>query len=259
MSRARAETTATFSSQKGHRFLREVLIVGLGYLVYSQVRGVAADRTFDAISNAYRVVDFEQEIGIFKELALQTAILPYEALVQVFNVVYFFGFFPLLLPTASWLFLKRPGAYALLRNAFLASGGIAIFFFLLVPTAPPRLIDVGLVDTLNGSVAPTYESIPGVNHFAALPSMHVGWSLLTAIGLYVALPWTPLRGLVWLLPVAMMTSTVVTGNHYFVDGMLGLIVAFAGLGVALLLHSSEALLERVRARRRPPEAGAQLL
>ncbi len=232
--------SSTPSSRRAaaHRFrlFREVLIVGLGYLVYSQVRGMAADRTFDAFTNANRLIDLEQNLGIFRELALQTWVLPNDTLLQVFNVIYFYGFFPLLLPTAAWLFFKHPSSYVLLRNAFLISGGIAVFFFLLLPTAPPRLLPgLGFVDTLSRSLAPSYDSIPGVNHFAALPSMHVGWSLLTTIGLYMALGGSRLRWFVWLLPAAMTTSTVVTGNHYFLDGALGMVVALVGLGIAIVM------------------------
>jgi membrane-associated phospholipid phosphatase len=34
----------------------------------------------------------------------------------------------------------------------------------------------------------------------------------------------------------MFVSTVVTGNHYFLDGLLGLIVATSGLGIAYRLQ-----------------------
>jgi len=228
------------------RFFREVLIVGLGYLVYSQVRGIAADRSFDAFTNAYRVVDFEENLGIFKELAVQAYVLPHSLLVQVFNIIYFYGFFPLLLPTAGWLFVRHPSSYGLLRNAFLASGGIAVAFYLALPTAPPRLTDLGFVDTLSRSLTPTYESIPGVNHFAALPSMHVGWTLLTTIGLFLAFGRSPLRFVVWVLPIAMMTSTIATGNHYIIDGLLGVVVALTGLGIALAIANPSAVWRTVR-------------
>ncbi len=220
-----------------YRFIREIAIVALGYFVYSQVRGISADRTLDALGNAYSIIDLEEKLGIFKELAVQAFVLPHGPLVQLFNFIYFYGFFPLLVPTAVWLFVKRPKSYELLRNAFLISGGIAVLFFLVLPTAPPRLLGMGFVDTLNQSVAPSYSSIPGVNHFAAVPSMHVGWTLLTTLGLYLVLQRNPLRYAVWALPVIMMTSTVVTGNHYFLDGLLGVVVALAGLLIALALDS----------------------
>ncbi len=223
------------------RLTREALLVGLGYLVYSQVRGLSAGRAVDALGNASRVIEVEGKLGIFRELFVQSLVLPHEALIQFFNVVYFYGFFPLLLPTAAWLYLKRPAAYSLLRNAFLVSGAIAAVLFVLLPTAPPRLADVGFVDTLNRGLAPGYSSIPGVNQYAAFPSMHVGWTLLTAIGLYMALDRNPLRYAVWALPGVMLAATVVTGNHYFIDGMLGIGVGLIGLTMARLLRARHTL------------------
>lgn len=215
------------------RLVQEVLIVGLGYLVYSQVRGLAADRVTDAFRNGHNIVDIERDLGIFKELALQTWVLSHDFLVHVFNVIYFYGLFPLLLPTAIFLYWRRPQVYVLARNAFLLSGFIAVCFYLTLPTAPPRLLDIGFIDTLNRSLTPTYESIPGVNQYAALPSMHVGWNFLTAVALYMALARVPGRAVVLVLPVAMFTATVVTGNHYFIDGVLGLGIASLALWIAV--------------------------
>src|SRR5919106_3974782 len=121
-------------------------------------------------------------------------------LVDIFNVIYFYGLFPLLLPTAVFLFWRRPAIYVLARNAFLISGGIAVIFYLSLPTAPPRLLELGFIDTLNQSFTPTYDSIPGVNQYAALPSMHVGWNFLTAVVLAMAFSSFRLRFLVFLLP-----------------------------------------------------------
>jgi membrane-associated phospholipid phosphatase len=227
-------------------FFREVLILVIAYMVYAQVRGLAADRTADAFRNAYNIINLERDIGIFWELAVQAAVLPQTTLVHFFNLFYFYGFFPLLIPTAVWLFWKRPHVYILTRNAFLISGGIAVIFFLLLPTAPPRLIGMGFVDTLGRSLTPTHESLPGVNQFAALPSMHVGWNFLMALALYLALKNFQLRWLVFLLPAMMLTATVVTGNHYFVDGLLGVVVAFSGFRLAVYIRDHP---PRVRALR----------
>ena len=229
------------------RFLQEILIVGVGYLVYSQVRGLAADRVVDAFGNAYRIVELEQNLGIFEELALQALILPHDALVHAFNLIYFYGLFPFLLPTAIWLYWKRPSVYILARNAFLLSGAIAVVFYIVLPTAPPRFIGMGHIDTVvafGTSFTPTYSSIPGVNHFAALPSMHVGWNFLTAMALYLALSGFRWRAVVLTIPAIMFTATVVTGNHYFLDGVLGMIVAGAGFGLALLMNRRSQARER---------------
>ena len=181
------------------------------------------------MGNARHIVNIEQSLGIYGELSVQRWILPHTALLDVFNVFYFYAFFPMLIPIAAWLFWKHPDVYALARTAFLTSGAIAVCFFLTLPTAPPRLLGVGFVDTLNSGLTPTYSDIPGVNHYAALPSMHIGWTFLLAVSLTLALPKTRWRWLAFAMPVMMATATVVTGNHWFLDGVLGLIVALTAL------------------------------
>jgi len=225
-------------SQTGLRFLPEVLIVGLGYLIYSQVRGLAADRTTDALTTALWIVDLERNLGLFEELALQKMVLGSSWLIEPFNIVYFYGLFPMIIPTALWLFVQHRPTYVLLRNAFLISGGIAVFFYLLTPTMPPRLLPgFGFVDTALGHpLVPTYSSIPGVNHYAALPSMHVGWNFLVTLGLVGTLGRKWLRFTVLAVPLTMFFSTVVTGNHYFFDGFAGLMVASTGILVALTIE-----------------------
>jgi membrane-associated phospholipid phosphatase len=220
---------ATASSRRS--LLREVLFVVTGYVIYSQVRGLAGGRDTDALANGHHIVNIEEKLGIFRELSLQTFILGH-GLIDAFNVVYFYGFFPLILITAAWLYMKRPAIYAQARNAFLLSGGIAVCFFLTLPTAPPRLMSLGFVDTLGRDLTMSYSSMPGVNHYAALPSMHVGWSFLAAFALYSALEGVRFRAVFFLLPVVMFLSTVVTGNHYFLDGLLGIFVAGAALLIA---------------------------
>jgi len=217
-----------------NRVLNEVLFVVAGYLVYSQVRGLAGDRVFEAFINAYNLIDIERDLGIFKEATLQRWVLPNAMLVDFFNMIYFWLFFPLVIPSAIWLYLKRPSTYRLARNAFLISGAIAVIFFLTLPTAPPRFLGhMGFIDTLNQSFTPTYSSIPGVNHYAALPSMHVGWTFLLAVALYQAFKGLPVRGIFFAIPMLMFSATIVTGNHYFLDGVLGLVVAILALRVAM--------------------------
>jgi hypothetical protein len=218
------------------RLLREVLLVGLGYLVYSQVRGLAGGRTSDAFANAERIIDLERSLGLYHELAVQRWVLPSAGLTDVFNLLYFYMFFPLIIPIAAWLFWKHEDVYVLARTAFLASGAIAVLFFLTLPTAPPRLLDVGFEDTLLLSFTPAYSDIPGVNHYAALPSMHVGWTFLLAVAITMAQPRWRWRGLAFAIPILMFSSTVVTGNHWFLDGALGLVVALVGLAIAVRIR-----------------------
>ena len=224
-----------------NRIFYEALFIVGGYIVYTFVRSMAGDRVFDAFANAYALIDIERELGIFKEVSLQRWIRLNDTLVDFFNIIYFWFFFPLLIPTAIMLYVLKPEIYRLARNAFLISGGIAAIFFVTLPTAPPRFLGhMGFIDTLNDGLAPSYSSIPWVNPYAALPSMHVGWTFLLGVALFIAFRSWPFRPVFFVLPILMFTATVATGNHYFLDGVLGLVVAAAGLRIAFLIQRYEA-------------------
>ena len=218
------------------RYVREPAVMAGAYLLYYLVRSNAAERTGDAFKNAGQVMRLERDIGLFRELSIQAATLPYIGLMHLFNVIYFYGHFPLIIVVGAWLFWKHPSLYSLIRNSFLASGGIALVVFVLFPVAPPRLIGAGFIDTLQYTLALTYDKSPGVNEFAAVPSMHVGWNLLLALGLFLSFRNRLLRGLALLMPPAMILSTVATGNHYFLDAPLGIMTALTGLIVALVIQ-----------------------
>jgi hypothetical protein len=228
---------ATVRAAVSSRYVREPIVMGVASLLYFQVSKHSAERAADAFENADRLIRLERHLGIFRELSLQAAALPYEGLVHLFNVIYFYGHFPLIIVVGAWFFWKHPAVYSLIRNSFLASGAIALVVFTLFPVAPPRLIGAGFVDTLQRTrIALTYDKLPGVNEFAAVPSMHVGWNLLLALGLFLSLRHPLARGASLLLPPAMILATVVTGNHYLVDAPLGVMVALSGLVIALLIR-----------------------
>jgi membrane-associated phospholipid phosphatase len=92
-----------------------------------------------------------------------------------------------------------------------------------------------------------------VNPYAALPSLHVGWNLLIALGLCAASRQWPLRAIVFLLPTAMLLATVVTGNHFFIDCIAGALLAVCAFVIAFWMHgnwpSMQALALRLFGRR----------
>jgi membrane-associated phospholipid phosphatase len=65
-----------------------------------------------------------------------------------------------------------------------------------------------------------------------MPSMHVGWSLLIALIGFRVTRRRLVRGLFVLHPVLMAITVTVTGNHYFVDSLVGALVALVAVGLA---------------------------
>ena len=225
----------SFKSVVSSRYVREPLIMVLAYLCYYMARHIADDGG-PAFENARRLMHFEDSIGIFKEVSLQSATISYDFVVHVFNIIYFYGHFPLIAATGIFLFIKNPRVYSITRNAFLMSGAVALILFALYPVAPPRLATFGIVDTLTQTIPISYDNSPYVNPYAALPSMHVGWELLVALGLFLCFQRGMLRWAVLILPPAMFMATIITGNHFFVDGIAGLFLCAAAFIVAYWLH-----------------------
>jgi hypothetical protein len=216
----------------------EALILVPAYVLYSLVRGTVDGRTPEAFQRATALVDIEQGLGIFWEAELQSLILTWDLAVRVANLVYVWGHLPVLIVIAVWLFMFHRGRYPLFRNAFLISGGIGLFLFWLLPTAPPRFLQYwGFVDTAVDSGSYYVFQHPAfVNQYAAMPSLHFGWSLLAAVALYANLR-APYRHAAFLLPVATLGGIVLTGNHFFLDAVAGAAVALAGLWLAVRLRS----------------------
>ena len=75
-----------------------------------------------------------------------------------------------------------------------------------------------------------------VNQYAAMPSLHFGWSLLAAVAIFANLR-APYRYLALLMPVATLGGVVLTGNHFFLDAVAGAAVAMVGLWLAVQLRA----------------------
>jgi membrane-associated phospholipid phosphatase len=81
-----------------------------------------------------------------------------------------------------------------------------------------------------------YDDSPLVNPYAALPSLHVGWALLIGLGVVLATKKLWLRVIAVMIAPAMLAATVITGNHYIVDGIFGGILCSVTFLMALWLH-----------------------
>jgi hypothetical protein len=222
--------------------LREMALVIFAYFAYFAVRGLTMGSEARAVANAEKVVGFERAVGLFREPAMQEAILDDRWLVNLMNWMYVWGHWPLIILVAAWLFLNLPPTYRLYRNAFVISGAIGLVIFALFPVAPPRLADVDIVDTVTLH-SNSYRVLqpPGlVNQYAAVPSLHFGWNLLIGIVLFTKGNTVLARTAGLAVPPVMFLAIVLTANHYIIDAVLGAMVSLAGLAIAYAVtHTSE--------------------
>jgi PAP2 superfamily len=221
---------------------REALLIGLAMLLYFGVRNATAGSADAALANADRLERLERALGIGWERGLQSAVAASDALVTLANWVYIFGHWPVILGVATWLYLRRPEHYVLLRDAMFASGLIGFLLFALFPVAPPRLLaGGGFVDTVTER-SDAYRALqpPGLtNQYAAFPSLHAGWNLLVGIVLALAVTSLVVRVVALAMPVAMALAVVATANHFVIDVAGGSVVVLIGLALAFLVHNRE--------------------
>ncbi len=115
---------------------------------------------------------------------------------------------------------------------------VALPWYAIYPLAPPRFMEPygwPFVDTL-AVYGPNYFSESGIvtaNRFAAMPSMHCGWSMVAGIMIAHALPWRRVGIAVGVFLALLVSATViVTGNHYWLDVIGGWLV----VAVSLLIN-----------------------
>jgi hypothetical protein len=221
----------------------ELLVWASLYPAYLVIRGSSIDDGKTAVAHATSLVDLERATGLMHEADAQSVLHP---VVDALSAYYMLGFGPLIAATLVWLGIRHRDLYRRLRTLLFASLGLAVIGYVFYPTAPPRLVPgLGIADTVGLSGHDT-GSVAGIrfNPYAAMPSMHVGWSVLVGIFGFRAARSRSLKGFFAAHPFLMVLTVTATGNHYFVDAIGGAAAAFA----AILLVSA---LRRLRTRRAP--------
>ena len=219
------------------KWVKEALIFLGAFLFYQASRALAIGDAETAFAHAYQVVEFEKWLGIFTEIPFQQWFLENENLLKWLNAFYIRAHLPVTILFFVWLFNRRKQHYPLIRNIFLIGNFIAIFFFIGYPCAPPRMLgELGFVDTLlqisnvdlyRGNLSKTF------NQYAAVPSMHFGYSFLIGyIGFYL-FPNYLMKFLAVLYPIFVLTVIVATGNHFWIDAILGGLIVMVSYPIYL--------------------------
>jgi PAP2 superfamily len=230
--------------------VRELVLVAVLYAGYRLGRMLANGDVGQAFANARRVWRWERVAHLPDEASAQALILHGRVLEKAANVFYGSVHFPAMIAFLLWMFFRHPAHYVWIRRVLTVLTGAGLALHLAFPLAPPRMIPAfGLVDTgkqIGPSPYGPVDTHGMANQFAAMPSLHVGWALVIAVGLITAARgrW---RWLWALHPAVTLFVVVATANHYWLDG----ITAAALLAVALLLFRPPATPSGVR----PAEAG----
>ena len=222
-----------------------------------------------AFNHAKAIIQIERNIGLYFEDRLQSWYLdlPAHGFIRLWNVWYGLFHFVVAATALILMFRRMPARYRVWRNTLAVTTILALVGFASFSLMPPRLLDdpgifggcqvyaadaardhelpekagqppcdeFGYVDTTaewGGWASFGSDEMAKVsNQYAAMPSMHIGWSTWCALVLVPMLRrrWTKI--LAGLYPLMTLFVIVVTGNHYWIDGLGGLLC----LGVGFVL------------------------
>ena len=258
----------------------QLVLMAAFYGVYSYTRNLFGSALVDegqapehAFTNAMRVVDAERFLHIFHEATIQSWFLGSDLFIRFWNVYYGTFHFVVTLVAFFWLYLRAPARFTQWRNVLAFTTGLAIVGFSLFPLMPPRLLDdtgpyggaalaqehqvgpFGFEDTL-AEVGGLWSFDSGTvakisNQYAAMPSLHIGWSMWCTCALWPLVRRKWARFLLVLYPLATLFCIVVTANHYFLDAVGGLVCLgigyVAGTALDTWWHERRPAARRMRA------------
>ncbi|GAA3810989.1 bifunctional glycosyltransferase 87/phosphatase PAP2 family protein [Streptomyces chiangmaiensis] len=230
--------------------LLELLLIRVTYAAYARVRLAASGDS----STAGRVTaerHGDQILAVERFLHIDIERWANHAVVGVGRLRGFFDFyyesFHFVFPLAvlGVLYWRSPVDYRWARSVIGFTTFVALIGFWLYPLAPPRLMPhLGIIDTVHGVQdfsKPDYGTFTALtNQYAAMPSLHFGWSLWCGLTIAILAPkwWMKVLGL--LHPLFTVSAIVATGNHWVLDAVGGAAVVGVGFGLAHLLQGPRA-------------------
>jgi hypothetical protein len=225
-------------------FTIELATVLVLYALWRVVGTISVLKVDHAISAGQRIWDLERTLDLPNERGLQNLFLHSSTLVQACNVFYATVHIPSMGIFLVWLWFRHRDHYPPIRNV-VALTTLWCLAIQLIPVAPPRLVPaLHIVDTparFGQAVYPAFGK-SGPAQLSAMPSVHVAWAAIIGVTIVVASTrrwrWVALAH-----PFVTMIVVVVTGNHYWLDGIVG--VAIAALAL-LFERRMRVLLTRLR-------------
>ena len=223
-------------------FLRQLLI-WFGFLfAYQLVRGFADRDPARAFANGWRVINLEERLAGLGELTLQGWTQSSRFLEALVSWTYWNSEFTVLGLALLWVYLRRNQAFIRFRNTILLANLIGLVGYVMVPTAPPRMLGLGFVDQHRDGLVNL-----AANPYAAMPSLHAADALIVGITL-AGLCKNPVAKVLWLIWPAWVWFTVMaTGNHFWMDVLGGILVAIVAMAIIRWRESAQARAEAARA------------
>ncbi|MBV9819856.1 MAG: phosphatase PAP2 family protein [Solirubrobacterales bacterium] len=241
MRRALAATEHRLLPRGWRDALRQVLLFVGTYLLYQIVRGLVDGNDVARASwNATKVIDLERTLHVFVEPSVQAWALGDHWIMDIADWTYLNAHYAVSIGALLFIYMRRNDSFYFVRNMFMIAMMIALVGYAVYPTAPPRLMpEWGFTDAIQQFTGVTAEQGPSsalLNLYAAIPSMHVCFALMTGLPMARLVRPRPAKIAWCVYPVFIAFVVIVTGNHYLTDVFLGALTAvISALAAAKLL------------------------
>jgi hypothetical protein len=221
----------TMSTVVGRRTaaVREFVLVGILYLAYTGSRVLADNSLTPAIHRARDIVTFETDWDLDWEHWFNHLFTIHAWLGVPADFWYSSAHYIVTAGTLIWLWRRSRDTYLTARRALALATIGGLILYLLMPTAPPRLLG-GYVDVLSlhshvgwwGADASAPKGMGGLtNELAAFPSLHAGWSLWVALAVRSATYNRYARAAAWAYAAITALVVIGTANHWVADVLVG--------------------------------------
>jgi hypothetical protein len=230
-------------------FFRETAVIGVLYGLWHLAGEVSVTGASRAFERAHWIRHVETYLPLPSERSLQHVVLGHSLLVQGANLYYAAMHLTTMLIFLIWLFVRHRDRYRPVRQV-MAWTTLGCLLIQLMPVAPPRMTG-GIIDTGLRYGQSVYSNGLAVDQLSAMPSVHVAWAVLVGYYVWHVSPsrWRFLGPLHSALTVLVV---VVTGNHWWLDGIVAvLVLAVCAWGVFGVRTGWQHVLARWRAARAP--------
>lgn len=214
-------------------------------LIYNTVRaGGGASNEAAAMANARQIVRLEGELFHLIELNLDHWIVGIPVL--AIAACYFYALMHYVMTPAILILSRRRRGWQYWRGywALVLASAIALVIYANWPLAPPRLMpELGTIDVMRefahagwwGGAASAPRGLgDATNQFAAMPSLHFGWSLWCGIQMWgFGRRWWRVAAVTY--PALQAVVVLATANHFLLDVLGGAACVLVAYGIVTVI------------------------
>ena len=215
--------------------LRQLSLFALAYFAYGLVRGIVETEANVAFAHSRDLISLERGMHLFVEPSIQAWASGSHAFMVIASWWYINAQTTITVAALLYLYLRHNKSFYFVRNMLMIGMGIALVGYVAFPTAPPRFMpEWGFIDSVSDFTGVHVSSASAsasalTNLYAAVPSMHVAFSLMIGWTLARLVRPRPLKVLWAVYPLLTSFVIIVTANHFLVDAVLGALTAGASL------------------------------